>query len=50
MKNIKSGEYCYIQNIRYLFLGYINYKRTLCYLADMYGNTCKVWIDYINKK
>jgi hypothetical protein len=36
---MKSGQTIYINNKPYLFLGYVDYKRTIWFVADMNGNT-----------
>ena len=36
---LKNGEYVYINNLRYMFLGYSDYERKYAKIADMYGNT-----------
>jgi len=36
---MKSGQYIQIHGNLHLFLGYVDYKRTIWFVADMHGNT-----------
>ena len=40
---IKTGAYIIFNKEKYLFLGYIDYKKKRCLLADQYGNKIEVW-------
>ena len=47
---MKSGQYVYLNNYRYIFLGFIDYKRTRCLIADSYGNKIETSIMGITHK
>jgi hypothetical protein len=41
--NFKSGQNVFFNNDKYLFLGYIDYKRKRSLIADKYGNKLETW-------
>jgi hypothetical protein len=43
MNNLKSGQYVKFCDKTYLFLGYSDYLRKRCIIADKYGNKIPVW-------
>jgi hypothetical protein len=43
--NIKSGTWVSLGGLQYLFLGYIDYHRKRCLIADKYGNKVDVFVD-----
>jgi hypothetical protein len=45
---MKSGQYVMKNSLLYMFLGYVDYKRKRCLLADRYGNTHVSWIEDVN--
>jgi hypothetical protein len=47
MKNLKSGQYVIFCNKTYLFLGYSDYLKKRCVIADTYGNKIPVWSDEV---
>ena len=46
---IKSGEDVLFGNMVYLFLGYSDYKRKWCVVADKYGNKVKIYSSQVNR-
>lgn len=47
MNKLKSGTYITFNGLQYLFLGYSNYKRTMCVVADFYGNKANIYVNEI---
>jgi hypothetical protein len=47
---INSGQDIKFSGQYYIFLGYVDYKRRRCMIADRHGNTCIVWNDQISYK
>ena len=45
---MKSGQFVYMNNHMYLFLGYIDYAKKRCLIADSHGNKIEAWSTNIN--
>lgn len=46
--NIKSGQFIKYGELMYLFLGYCDYKRKLCLIADRHGNKTEVFANLVS--
>jgi hypothetical protein len=46
---MKTGQQIRFNGIPYIFLGYTDYKRKWCCIADMHGNKATVYIGDLHK-
>ena len=44
---MKSGQYVRLNNLQYMFLGYIDYKKTRAIIADIHGNKIEIFTNII---
>jgi hypothetical protein len=49
MQEFKSGQFVSLNNMMYLFLGYSDYKKKYCVLADKHGNKLKIESIFVSE-
>ena len=45
---MKSGQYVRLNNQIYIFLGYIDYKKSRAVIADHHGNKIDIFVHKLN--